>query len=61
MIVVSEEVQLREGGPAMIVTGTASGMVECRWYDGYSVRREAFREDELYPLNSQTELVSRSA
>ncbi|EXU76243.1 MULTISPECIES: YodC family protein [Erwinia] len=61
MIVVSEEVQLREGGPAMIVTGTASGMVECRWYDGYSVRREAFREDELYPLNSPAERVSRSA
>lgn len=47
MIMISDEVQLREGGPAMIVTGYASGMVECRWYDGFSVRREAFREEEL--------------
>ena len=31
----------------MVVTGFASGMVECRWYDGYGVKREAFREDEL--------------
>jgi len=45
---VSDEVQHKEGGPTMIVTGYASGMVECRWYDGYSVRREAFKEDELY-------------
>lgn len=50
MIMVSDEVQLKNGGPAMVVTGYASGMVECRWYDGYSVRREAFREEELSPL-----------
>ncbi|KGT96036.1 hypothetical protein NG99_00555 [Erwinia typographi] len=50
MIMVSDEVQLKNGGPAMVVTGYASGMVECRWYDGYSVRREAFREEELAPL-----------
>ncbi|MEM6051171.1 DUF2158 domain-containing protein [Erwinia sp. P7711] len=50
MIMVSDEVQLKNGGPAMVVTGFASGMVECRWYDGYSVRREAFREEELAPL-----------
>lgn len=50
MIMVSEEVQLKEGGPAMVVTGYASGMVECRWYDGHSVKREAFREEELLPL-----------
>lgn len=31
----------------MVVTGFASGMVECRWYDGYVVKREASREDEL--------------
>lgn len=31
----------------MVVTGFANGMVECRWYDGYGVKREAFREDEL--------------
>lgn len=50
MIMVSDEVQLKNGGPAMVVTGYASGMIECRWYDGYSVRREAFREEELAPL-----------
>jgi uncharacterized protein YodC (DUF2158 family) len=33
----------------MIVTGYSSGMVECRWYDGYGIKREAFREDELLP------------
>ncbi|HAU4330772.1 DUF2158 domain-containing protein [Citrobacter freundii] len=44
---VSEEVTAKEGGPRMIVTGYASGMVECRWYDGFGVKREAFREDEL--------------
>ncbi|EFI0374269.1 DUF2158 domain-containing protein [Escherichia coli] len=32
---VSEEVTVKEGGPRMIVTGYSSGMVECRWYDGY--------------------------
>ncbi|MBS6059595.1 MAG: DUF2158 domain-containing protein [Pantoea sp.] len=46
-ISVSDEVKHKEGGQTMIVTGIASGMVECRWYDGYSVRREAFREEEL--------------
>lgn len=62
MIVVSEEVQLRGGGPAMIVTGTASGMVECRWYDGHRVRREAFREEELLQLrSSQQQLVSHAS
>ena len=44
---VSEEVISKEGGLRMIVTGYASGMVECRWYDGFGVKREAFREDEL--------------
>ena len=44
---VSEEVTSKEGGPRMIVTGYASGMVECRWYDGFGVKREAFRKDEL--------------
>ncbi|RVR64378.1 DUF2158 domain-containing protein [Citrobacter freundii] len=38
---VSEEVTSKEGGPRMIVTGYASGMVECRWYDGFGVKREA--------------------
>ncbi|EKI19812.1 hypothetical protein ECTW15901_2294 [Escherichia coli TW15901] len=33
----------------MIVTGYSSGMVECRWYDGYGVKREAFHETELVP------------
>ena len=31
----------------MVVTGIADDMVECRWYDGQVVQREAFREDEL--------------
>jgi len=44
---ISEEVQHKEQGQTMVVTGFASGMVECRWYDGYGVQREAFREDEL--------------
>lgn len=54
---ISDEVQHKEGGPAMIVTGVASGMVECRWYDGFSVRREAFREAELFSLSSATRLA----
>lgn len=57
MYIVSDEVQHKEGGPAMIVTGTASGMVECRWYDGFSVRREAFREDELLVLSAGVRLA----
>lgn len=59
MVLVSEAVQLKQGGPLMVVTGYASGMVECRWYDGYSVRREAFREEELCALSAeQTQLAS---
>ncbi|MEN4889690.1 YodC family protein [Erwinia billingiae] len=59
MIMVSQEVQLISGGPAMVVTGYASGMVECRWYDGHSVRREAFREEELSPLlTGESQLAS---
>lgn len=46
---VSEEVTVKEGGPRMIVTGYSSGMIECRWYDGYGVKREAFHETELVP------------
>ncbi|HAU3160093.1 TPA: DUF2158 domain-containing protein [Salmonella enterica subsp. houtenae] len=42
---VSEEVTV----PRMIVTGYSSGMVECRWYDGFGVKREAFHENELVP------------
>ena len=44
---VSEEVTVKEGGPRMIVTGYSSGMVECGWYDGFGVKREAFHENEL--------------
>jgi len=55
--IVSDEVQHKEGGPAMIVTGVASGMVECRWYDGFSVKREAFREEELSSLSSAARLA----
>jgi uncharacterized protein YodC (DUF2158 family) len=59
MIMVSQEVQLKSGGPAMVVTGYASGMVECRWYDGHSVRREAFTEEELSPLlTGESQLAS---
>lgn len=53
VFVVSDEVQAKKGGPRMIVTGYASGKVECRWYDGYGVKREAFREDELMPGEGQ--------
>ncbi len=52
VFLVSDEVKVKSGGPAMVVTGYASGMVECRWYDGFSVKREAFREDELVPGDS---------
>lgn len=47
VLLVSDEVRRKSGGPRMVVTGFANGMVECRWYDGYGVKREAFREDEL--------------
>jgi uncharacterized protein YodC (DUF2158 family) len=49
VFLVSDEVKPKKGGPRMIVTGYSSGMVECRWYDGYGIKREAFREDELKP------------
>lgn len=49
VFVVSDEVKSKNGGPPMIVTGYSSGMVECRWYDGFGIKREAFREDELLP------------
>jgi uncharacterized protein YodC (DUF2158 family) len=55
--IISDEVQHKDGGPAMIVTGVASGMVECRWYDGFSVRREAFSEQELCVLADATPLA----
>lgn len=44
---VSEEVTVKEGGSRMIVIGYFSGMVECRWYDGYGVKREVFYEIEF--------------
>ena len=49
VFLVSDEVRSKNGGQRMVVTGYASGMVECRWYDGVGVKREAFREDELMP------------
>ncbi|ORM51195.1 DUF2158 domain-containing protein [Pantoea conspicua] len=55
---ISEEVQHKEDGQTMVVTGYASGMVECRWYDGYAVRREAFRSDELSTRSSPQQLAS---
>ena len=54
---ISEEVQHKEEGQTMVVTGYASGMVECRWYDGYAVRSEAFRSDELCALNPAQQLA----
>ena len=47
VFLVSDEVKPKNGGPCMVVTGYASGMVECRWYDGYGIKQEAFREEEL--------------
>ena len=35
VLLVSDEVRRKSGGPRMVVTGFANGMVECRWYDGY--------------------------
>ncbi|OQP32873.1 MULTISPECIES: YodC family protein [Pantoea] len=58
MFTISDEVQHKEGGPAMVVTGFASGMVECRWYDGYAVRREAFHQDELSHAAAESPLAS---
>ena len=55
---VSDEVKHKEQGQTMVVTGIASGMVECRWYDGHSVRREAFREDELFSVTTPRQLAS---
>ena len=49
---VSEEVRRKNGGPRMVVTGYSSGMVECRWYDGFGVKREAFREEDLTPVKA---------
>lgn len=47
VFVVSDAVRHKSGGQWMVVTGFAGGMIECRWYDGHTVQREAFREDEL--------------
>ncbi len=47
VFVISNEVMRKRDGQRMVVTGYANGMVECRWYDGHDVKREAFREDEL--------------
>ncbi|HAI04240.1 MULTISPECIES: YodC family protein [Pantoea] len=55
---ISEEVQHKKDGQTMVVTGYASGMVECRWYDGYAVRREAFRSEELSASNPARQLAS---
>ncbi|MTH48041.1 YodC family protein [Intestinirhabdus alba] len=55
---VGEVVTVKAGGPRTIVTGYSSGMVECRWYDGFGVRREAFREDELVPFDEKRQQES---
>ncbi|WP_312946344.1 DUF2158 domain-containing protein [Superficieibacter sp.] len=49
VFMVSDEVMTKNGERRMVVTGYASGMVECRWYDGFGVKREAFREEDLIP------------
>ena len=60
---VSEEVTVKEGGPRMIVTGYSSGMVECRWYDGYGVKgrgvvlRKKFERVSLTPGRITSGLV----
>lgn len=51
-LVVGDEVRDKENGPVMIVTGYASGMVECCWYDGHAMKREAFRKEELIALST---------
>ncbi|STT07271.1 Uncharacterized small protein [Klebsiella michiganensis] len=48
VLLVSDEVRRKSGGPRMVVTGFANGMVECRWYDGYGVKREAFVKMNLF-------------
>lgn len=53
LFVISDEVRHKNGDQRMIVTGFASGMVECRWYNGFAVQREAFREDELRAGNRE--------
>ncbi|MDU2939938.1 MAG: DUF2158 domain-containing protein [Enterobacteriaceae bacterium] len=52
VFMVSDEVMTKNGEQRMVVTGYASGMVECRWYDGFGVKQEAFREEELVPGDS---------
>ena len=37
VFLISDEVKPKNGGPGMIVTGYSSGMVECRWHDGYGI------------------------
>lgn len=54
VFLVSDEVKRKAGGPGMVVTGYSSGMVECRWFDGYGVQQEAFREEELIPGEKPT-------
>ena len=47
VLLVSDEVRRKSGGPRIVVTVFSILIVEFRWYDGYVVKREAFREDEL--------------
>ena len=53
VFLISDEVTTINGGRGMIVSVYSSGMVECRWHDGYGIKREAFREDELQPANKR--------
>ncbi|MEA1065306.1 DUF2158 domain-containing protein [Apirhabdus apintestini] len=47
-LAIGDRIRHRLSGQWMVITGFASGMVECRWYNGYAIQREAFREDELF-------------
>lgn len=47
-LAIGDEVRKEENGPLMILTGYASGRVECCWHDGYALQREVFRKDELF-------------
>ncbi|MTD39294.1 DUF2158 domain-containing protein [Erwinia sp. CPCC 100877] len=60
LFMIGDGVRHKSGGQRMIVTGISSGMVECRWYDGYSVRREAFHEDELQPESARVRVEVRA-
>ena len=54
VLLVSDEVR-RKRWPRMVVTGFANGMVECRWYDGYGVKRWRFVKMNLFAEGREAE------